>query len=74
MVQIEELTLRVPGQSVDEARGLGNEVARRVADGLPIQQKDRHLGALDLQVSIPPGTTRSRTAKLIAEAILKGLI
>ena len=70
----EELVLRVPGLGAEEARGLGNEVARRVADGLPTQQKDRHLGALDLQVSIPPGTTRSRMAKLIAEAILKGLI
>lgn len=74
MVQIEELTLRVPGHSAEEARGLGNEVARRVADGLSTQQKDRHLCALDLQVSIPRGTTRSRMARLIAEAILKGLI
>ena len=74
MVQIEELTLRVPGYSAEESRGLGNEVARRVADGLPAQQKGRHLGALDLQVSIPPGTSRNQVAKLIAKRILRGLV
>lgn len=81
MLQIDELTLRVPGHSEEEGRRLGEEVARRVADGLSVQHRDRHLGALDLQVAIfvssetdPPGTSRSRTAILIAEAILRGLV
>jgi hypothetical protein len=74
MLEIEELILRVPEVGEDEARGLGREVARRVADGLPTQGKNQQLGTLDLQVKIPPGTSRSRMAMLIAEAILKGLV
>ncbi|MCK5486565.1 MAG: hypothetical protein KAI86_10150, partial [Desulfobacterales bacterium] len=58
----------------EEGRRLGNEVAQRVGDGLPAQYRSRHLDALDLNVSVPAGTSRSQMAKLIAEAILKGLV
>ena len=37
MVQIEELILRVPGLSEEEAVSIGQEVASRVADGLPCE-------------------------------------
>jgi hypothetical protein len=74
MLTIEELVLNVPGMDREEAQGLGNEVASLVADGAPVQQGDRHVGALELRVTIPPGATRSRMAKLIAEAILRGLV
>jgi hypothetical protein len=73
MLEIEELILRVPGYTREEARQLGQEVARRVADGLS-EGGNGHLGALDLRVNVPPGTSRSQLAKLIAEAILKGLV
>ena len=73
MVQIGELALRVPGNSKEEGRRLGNEVVRRVSDGLPGDHRDGHWGALDLRVTIPPGTTQSHMASLIAEAILRGL-
>jgi len=74
MVEIEELILRIPGVDQDGASSLGQEVVRRVADGLPAQQGQRRLASLNLQVTIPPGTSRSRMATLIAEAILKGLV
>jgi hypothetical protein len=74
MLEIEELVLRVPGYTREEARQLGEEVARRVADGLSDQQSSMNLGAFDLRVNVPPGTSRSQLAELIAEAILKGLI
>jgi hypothetical protein len=74
MLEIEELILRVPGYTREEARQLGEEVARRVADGLSDQQSSVNLGALDLRVNVPPETSRSQLAKLIAEAILKGLV
>jgi hypothetical protein len=74
MLTIEELVLRVPGINREGAQSLGNEVSSLVADGLSAQQGDRHMGALDLRVTVPPGATRSRMAKLIAEAILKGLV
>ena len=74
MLEIEELVLRVPGYTREEARRLGQEVAQSIADGLSHQQGSINLGALDLRVNIPPGTSRSQLAKLIAEAILKGLV
>lgn len=74
MLRIEELVLRVPGYNKEEAQTLGQEVARHVADGLPVQQRDRYLGALDLRLSVPAGTSRRQIARLIAEAILKGLV
>lgn len=74
MLTIEELILRVPGFYEEEGRSLGNEVAQRVADGIPAEYRSRHLDALDLNVSVPAGTSRRRMAKLISEAILKGLV
>ena len=74
MLTIEELVLRVPGMNKEEAGSLGNEVSSLVADGLPAQHGDRHLGAIDLRVTVPPGTLQSQLAKLIAEAILRGLV
>lgn len=74
MLEIEELVLRVPGYTREGARQLGEEVARRVAEGLSSQQSSVNLGALDLRVNVPAGTSRSQLAKLIAEAILRGLI
>lgn len=74
MLEIEELILRIPGVDQDGARSLGQEVVRHVADALPAQQGQRRLATLNLQVTIPPGTSRSRMATLITEAILKGLV
>lgn len=74
ILRMEELILRVPGCSEDEARNLGEKVARYVADGLPAQQEDKHLGALDLRVTIPPEIPQGHMAEIISEAILKGLV
>lgn len=74
IVKIEEMRLRVPGISADEARGLGEEVARRIADGLPVVNGTRQLGALRLRVTVPEGTSRDQMASLIAETILRGIV
>lgn len=69
-LRIEQLRLRIPGLSGEEARELGSEVAQRVADGLPTGAGPQQLGALDLRVMLPTGTERDRLATLIAEAVL----
>ncbi len=74
ILSVKQLRIRVPGISAEQARGLGDEVAQRVADGLPEQVGPRQLGALDLRVMAPSGTERDRLAPLIAEAILRGLV
>jgi hypothetical protein len=70
-VRIDDLHLRVPGLSVEEARQMGEEVARRVAEALPVHGRKERLGVLDLRLSIPYGTPRDRLAALIARAILE---
>jgi len=74
MVEIDELVLRVTGYNENEGRVLGQEVARRVAAGFTDQQRDNHLESLDLKVNVPVGISKSEMAKIISEAILKGLI
>jgi len=70
VLDIRLLRLRVPGLSTEEGYRLGDEVARRIARGLPEDVRAQQLGALDLRVMIPDGTPRDRLAALIAEAIL----
>ncbi len=74
MIEIEEIAIKLPGFNDDEAHSLAEEVARQISAGLPIQQKNRNLEALDLRLSIPTDTSGFNLAKIIAEAILKGLI
>lgn len=73
-VRIEQMRLRVPGLSAEEAHGLGKDVARRVADGLPERIGKQNLGALGLRVTVPKGTPRDQMAALVAEAILQGMV
>ena len=70
-VRIDELSLRVPGISTEEARRLGEDVARRIASALPPDGRTEHLGALDLRVSIPHGMPRDQLAIAIARGILE---
>src|SRR5882672_6752381 len=72
-VEIEKLSLRIPGLSREEGRGIGEEVVERVARDLPANGRRQHLGALDLRVNVPVGTPPDQMAKLIALAILEKL-
>ena len=72
-VRIDDLHLRVPGVSAEEARQLGEEVARRVAEELSVQGRVEHLGALDLRLSVPKGMPRDRLSEEIARAIIEKL-
>lgn len=72
-IRIDQLRLRVPGLTEEEARKLGAEIARRVADALPPHRRVEHLGSLDLHIAVPSGTSKDRLAERIAEEILKRL-
>jgi hypothetical protein len=72
-VHIEEFRLRVPGLSAEEARLMGEDVARRVAQTMPVHGRVEHLGVLDMKLSIPYATPRDRLAEEIARAIVKAL-
>ena len=73
MLEIREMVLRVPGGSEQDGRALSEDVARRVSSGLPAHGGSRELGALQLRVAAPAGSTPSQMATAIAQAILKGL-
>ena len=70
VLHIKHLQLRIPGLNAEEARGLGDEVAHLVTDGLSAGTRPQQLSALDLRVMLPAGTEHDRLATLIAEAIL----
>jgi hypothetical protein len=72
-VHIEQLCLRVPGLTQPEAHRLAEEVAHQVSCALPAERSVRHLGLLDLRISIPTGVPRELLAERIAERILMGL-
>lgn len=71
MIHIDDLHLRIPGLNEEEARSLGEDVAERLAERAPSHGTQLHLGALDLRLTVPPGTARSDLASLIVDAILK---
>jgi GGDEF domain-containing protein len=72
-VRIDELILRAPGLTEEEARRMGEEVARRISGSLPVQGRVARLGALELRLTIPYGIPRERLAEQIAQAILEKL-
>ncbi len=72
-VEIDQLCIRIPGLTSQQAHHLGNEVARRLAMRLPERVAALHLGALDLRLTVPQGTRQSQAVDLIVDAIVKRL-
>ncbi len=70
---IRELGLRVTGLSAEQGRGFAQEVARRIAAGLPGSVRPQRLGALDLHIALPPETLPDQLASLVAKAVLEKL-
>lgn len=73
MLQIEQLALRLPPMPEDEIYRLVQEVGQQLAQGLPDEQQDLHLGALQLRLEIPQGASRQQIVTRIVEAILSHL-
>ncbi|OEU65031.1 MAG: hypothetical protein BBJ57_04285 [Desulfobacterales bacterium PC51MH44] len=67
------MVLRVQGLCEEEARIHGNDVFRYL-DGLPAQQRDRHLEPLDLRVSFSTPNIKKPNTRVIAEAVLKRMV
>jgi hypothetical protein len=73
-VKIEEMRLRIPGMDEKEAQTIGQEVIQQVAASLPTIFQNKRLDELNLKVNIYHEASRTEKIKLIAEAIIKGLI
>jgi hypothetical protein len=71
MIEINDLLLRIPGLSREEAGNLGKEIAKRIASGLPPGVNSRYINHMDLQLSVPTGTSYTGMAERISKAILE---
>lgn len=69
--RIDELRLRVPGLSRDQAEAVGREIANRLADGLAGRDVTAHLGHVDLRVRAPHDAGPDRLAEVVARTILE---
>ncbi len=73
-VEIKELLLRITDFSPEEAEQLGTEVARRVADNLPVGEGSRYIDAVDLHLSIAGSESRAQLVEKISTSILKKIV
>jgi hypothetical protein len=73
-MHIDQLKIRIPGTDRKEAGNIGQEVARRLSESLSSSFRNRHMGSLDLKLTVPPGTPATEMTESIIEAILKGLV
>ena len=69
--RIDQLHLRVPGLSREQANHLGMTVAQQLARQLPAITRSGNLGTLDVRLTIPIGTPRERLSSVIAAGIVK---
>ena len=72
-IRIDELHLRVPGLSREEARRLGEEVALRLAKDLQGSVRPQLLGSLELRMTAAHGASRDELTRQIADAIWRAL-
>lgn len=75
MIKIDNMNIRMPGLSEAEGRRVAGEVARLLAERLPVYAFDRNLDTLDLRLELPTGPVDpDRIAGQIADAILRGVV
>jgi hypothetical protein len=77
-VTIDEIVLRVPNLSEEDARRMGQEVALRLGDALG-RLLDRNpveieLGMIDLRMTIKDPTSREDLGRAITERIIASLL
>ena len=72
-LQIDRLTLRVPGLGAEEGRRLGLAVAERLRDLDPSAAGIHELGRLTIRVEGGAGRGIERLAEQIARAIYRGI-
>jgi hypothetical protein len=70
MIQIDELVMRIPGLGAEQGRQLGEDVARRVAVGLPEGVTDRHIPEVNIRINVSAGSDPGRLAESVAEQII----
>lgn len=72
-IRIDELLIRVPGLTRQEAAEFGQQVAKLLAAKLSPGLEARHFGAIRLKAQMPAGASKARLAELVADEIAEKL-
>lgn len=71
-IHIDQLNLRIPGDSADTGHRVANGIAQNMAQKVPVGMP-RHLGALSVRLRVTEGATEADMSNAIADAIAKML-
>lgn len=71
-IRIGQLNLRIPGDSAEKGHRVADGIAQSLVHKIPTGMQ-RHLGALNVRVQVPEGTSGTETSGAIAEAIVSAL-
>ena len=72
-VHIDELRVRTSGLTREQARTLGENVARHLAENIPGGRRSRKLQNVSIRINKPAGHTEDRVAETIANQIRRRL-
>ena len=72
-VRIDELVIRVPGLTREEAREFAQQVAKLLVAKLSSGAESRHYGAIRVKARMPAGTSKAKLAELVSDEIAESL-
>lgn len=70
MIQINEMIIRVPNFSKEEARQLAGQIARQIAGNFSSKEDTRYIERIDVKLTIPGNASQREQAAMITDAIL----
>jgi ribosome-associated translation inhibitor RaiA len=71
-IQIGQLNMRIPGANAEAGRSLANGITQNLAQRIS-NDKQRHIGALNVRVQLPANGTEAEMSVAVAEAIIRAL-
>ena len=72
-VQIDELRLRTSGLTREQARSLGENVARQLAENIPSSRRSRKLPGISIRINQGANHSQDGLAETIADQIRRRL-
>lgn len=70
MIQINEMSIRIPGNSVEEGRSIGERIANQIGKTLPDDTKNRNIDDISVRILVTPGMSNEMIADQIARELL----
>lgn len=73
MIEIGEMSIRVPNMNVEDAQAMGAAIAEQLAARLPEDVNDKQVDELNIKISLSPGMAREAMTNNITDQILQQL-